>query len=185
MADVFSSTSALSFSQRFDPFEKFARPRPAEEDVWQVETFLAWRAFHFWGRLSFRSSSPSAGTIGTLRNAPADGGLEQSCPQSEMHRIRRGGLTPGSARGRLAPSCRGRRTNDNCIGRCPRKHFAECACLTSVVLVCLSNATGASAPWRFCFHLPWASARLAPTRPRVMPCGRFSFLSLEMLYHDN
>ncbi len=39
--------------------------------------------------------------------------------------------------------------NDNRSGRCPQKQFAECACFGSVVSTSLSNATGASAPWRF------------------------------------
>jgi hypothetical protein len=41
---------------------------------------------------------------------------------------------------------------DNRIGRCPRNQFAECAYPGSVVSTYLSNATGASAPWRFCFY---------------------------------
>jgi hypothetical protein len=50
---------------------------------------------------------------------------------------------------------------DNCIGRCPRQQFAECACFASVVFICLSNATGASAPWRFCFHR-WGELTCSP-----------------------
>ena len=52
---------------------------------------------------------------------------------------------------------------DNCIGRCPRKQFAECACPGSVVSTSLSNATGASAPWRFCFPR-WGEHVFAPGR---------------------
>jgi homospermidine synthase len=33
-------TDWTPLKNRFDPFEKFARPRPATEDVWQFETFL-------------------------------------------------------------------------------------------------------------------------------------------------
>ena len=44
-------------------------------------------AFHFWGRLSFRSPSPSSGTTGRLGNAPEDGGLEQFCPEFAMRRL--------------------------------------------------------------------------------------------------
>jgi homospermidine synthase len=33
-------TGWTPLTNRFDPFEKFARPRPADEDVWQFETFL-------------------------------------------------------------------------------------------------------------------------------------------------
>jgi homospermidine synthase len=33
-------TDWTPLQNRFDPFERFARPRPAEEDVWQFETFL-------------------------------------------------------------------------------------------------------------------------------------------------
>jgi len=33
-------TDWTPLKQRFDPFERFARPRPAADDVWQFETFL-------------------------------------------------------------------------------------------------------------------------------------------------
>jgi homospermidine synthase len=33
-------TEWTPLKNRFDPFEKFARPRPVDEDVWQFETFL-------------------------------------------------------------------------------------------------------------------------------------------------
>jgi homospermidine synthase len=33
-------TDWTPLKNRFDPFEKFARPRPAEADLWQFETFL-------------------------------------------------------------------------------------------------------------------------------------------------
>ena len=33
-------TAWTPLQNRFDPFEKFARPRPADEDVWQFATFL-------------------------------------------------------------------------------------------------------------------------------------------------
>jgi homospermidine synthase len=33
-------TDWTPLKNRFDPFEKFARSRPAEEDIWQFETFL-------------------------------------------------------------------------------------------------------------------------------------------------
>jgi homospermidine synthase len=34
-------TDWTPLKNRFDPFERFGRPRPADEDVWQFETFLA------------------------------------------------------------------------------------------------------------------------------------------------
>jgi homospermidine synthase len=34
-------TNWTPLQNRFDPFERFARPRPADDDVWQFETFLA------------------------------------------------------------------------------------------------------------------------------------------------